>query len=257
MKYCILCKNNSENFIIKENLVKKLNHIYDEVCPDVIITIGGDGTILGAIQDYFLKNENIIVFGIHAGHLGFFTNYQKEEINDLINDLNNGTFNVEEIDLLSYQINSSNEFIEGVCLNEITIVNPPRTLRLDVYIDDEFFEKYRGTGLCISTQSGSTAYNKSLHGSVIDTRLKVLQLTEIAAINSNAYRTLSSPFVLSEDRIIKLKTKEEQEIYVTLDNKSYKFNDFIEVKCFYDNKKLRMAYSKTHSYIERLKKSFL
>lgn len=59
------------------------------------------------------------------------------------------------------------------------IENVIQTLDLEVMIDDEFFENYRGTGMCVCTQAGSTAYNRSLKGAVIDEGLNLLQLHEI------------------------------------------------------------------------------
>lgn len=254
MRYCIITRNDEKSNQIGNEIKPKINLIYDDVTPNYVIAIGGDGTIIKATHSY----PNSIIFGIHTGHLGFFANYSIDEIEILIDDINNKSFNVDKIDLLSCKINDADGgVIYGSAINEITVVTPPRTLILDVFIDDEYFEKFRGTGFCISTPSGSTAYNKSLHGSVIDSSLKVMQLTEIAGINSNAYRTLSSPLVLSSNRRIKLDAEKPQDVFITIDHLSYNVNNFKNIEIFYDGNSIRMAYHNHESFLKRINRTFL
>ena len=79
-------------------------------------------------------------------------------------------------------------------LNEITVNNHTgSTYSAKVYINGVHFESFRGDGLCISTPTGSTAYNKSLGGAVIHPQLPLYQVTEIAALNNLVYRTLGNP----------------------------------------------------------------
>ena len=80
-----------------------------------------------------------------------------------------------------------------------------KTLVLDVFIDDLHFETFRGDGMVIATPTGSTAYSKSLKGAVIDPLLPCMQVSELASLNNNMYRTLGSPFILSDDRKLVLK----------------------------------------------------
>lgn len=254
LRYCIITKNDNKALEIKKELIKRITLIYDENKPDYIITIGGDGTILGAIQQYIYENPKIIIFGLHLGHLGFFTNYMIEEIDDLISNINNQDFKIEHAPLLSFYIDSR---FCGYALNEVSILCPTRTLKLDVYIDEEKLETYRGTGLCISTSYGSTAYNKSLHGSVVDTSLNVLQLTEIAGINSNAYRTLTSSLLLADDKTICLKTIEEGKITITYDNKVIEENEFNTFSCRLENNFISFAYNKHQSFLKRIKRTFI
>lgn len=254
MKYCIINRTDKKTFQIVDYIKSKINLTYDVSNPDIIIAVGGDGTIIKAAHLY----PNAIIFGVHTGHLGFYAKYTTNEIEVLISDINNNEFNIEENDLLSCNIiDSKDEKKSFNALNEITILTPPRTLILDVYIDDEYFEKFRGTGLCISTPSGSTAYNKSLHGSIIDPLLNTIQLTEIAGINSNAYRTLSSPLVLSSKRRIKLDSLMPQDVFITVDNLSYNIKGFKNLEIYYANKHIKMAYHKKEGFLKRLNRTFL
>lgn len=253
-KYCILTKNDTKSFAIKKQIMEKIVLLYDEINPDYIITVGGDGTILGAIQQYYDVNPNIVIFGLHTGHLGFFANYTMEEFGLLIENVNEEKFIKETASLLNLQVDGRHI---GYALNEVSILCPTRTLILDVLIDEEDFERFYGTGLCISTSHGSTAYNKSLHGSVVDTNLDVLQLTEIAGINSNAYRTLGDSLVLNKNRVIRLKNSDTMKVTLTYDNQILEVEDFKEIKCFYNEAKITFASYQQINFVKRIKRTFL
>ena len=258
MNYCFVIRDDNESKNIKDLLTKKIKYDISDKNPDFVIAIGGDGTIIRASHKY----PDAIIFGIHTGHLGHYANYTVEDVDVLVDDINNGTYKIQQLDLLSAEfVTKGGRIVNDYALNEVTIVSPLRTLILDVTIDDEFLERYRGTGLCISTPSGSTAYNKALHGSIIDYNLKAMELTEIAGINSTAYKTLSSPIVLSYDRRIKLEMVEgieaPKDVFITVDYISYSINDLKTLYIFYNNKHLKMAYHKPEEFIKRITRSFL
>ncbi len=254
MSFCIITRDDELSKALSLEIKSKINQSYDESNPDIVIAVGGDGTLLQAFHKY----PNASLFGIHTGHLGFYSNYSPSDIDEIVSEINNNSFNIEQIDLISVDfIDEDNNKYHDNALNEITIVGPTRTLRLDVFISGEYFERFRGTGFCISTPTGSTAYNKSLNGSVIDPSLKCIQLTEIAGINSNSYRTLSSPLVLSYDKKIKLKAFNIHDAYITVDHKSYLVNKFKEMDVYYAGAKLKMAYKNHEEFLTRIKRTFL
>ncbi|MGM9968778.1 MAG: NAD kinase [Anaeroplasma sp.] len=253
MNYCIVCRDNEKSEELKKILIERILLDYDEVKPDYVISIGGDGTIIRAIHKY----PNAIIFGLHNGHLGFYNNYSINELDLLINDINNNLFNIQSYDLLSSNIKYDNNILDETAINEISIVSPVKSLSIDIYVDNILFENYRGTGLCISTSSGSTAFNKSLSGSVIDSNLKTIQITEIAGINSNAYKTLSSSLVLSSERIIELKNLGQQDIYITMDHLSYQMTNLDSIIIKYDNKKIKMGFHSPEDFIKRINRTFL
>ena len=255
MKYNIIISDSKVSLDLKNYIIDKINLEIDEENPDLVIAIGGDGTIIKVSHKY----PSSIIFGIHTGHLGFYANYFVEDVDLLINDINNNTYNVYEYNVLKAEINADNKMIVDYALNEVTIVSPLRTLTLDVNIDDSYLERYRGTGLCISTSSGSTAYNKSLHGSVLDPSITAMQLTEIASINSNAYRTLGSPIVLYKNRKICLTTirEEEKEVFITVDHINYPISKLDSLKIYYDGKIIKMAYHNQDDFLSRIRRTFL
>ncbi len=255
MKYAIVAKEDLKTKEVKEKVLKEIKLTYDEKNPDLVIALGGDGTIIKAIHKY----PKATTFGLHTGHLGFYANYGVSDLEILINDINNNEFKVNETSLISCEIETlDGKKIFDNAINEITIVTPLRTMMVDVLIDDIFFERYRGTGLCISTPTGSTAYNKSLNGSVIDSSLNVMQLTEIAGINSNAYRTLSSPIVLDGKRTIKLASGAHfDDVFITVDHISYDIKNFKSLYIKYKGESVKMAYHKYEGFLERINRTFL
>ena len=83
---------------------------------------------------------------------------------------------------------------------------------MDVYINDLHFETFRGDGLIVSTPTGSTGYNKSVHGAIVDPKLTCMQITELGSLNNNQYRTLGSPFILSDKTLTLVVAKKEMNI---------------------------------------------
>lgn len=256
MKYTIVAKQDEYSLELCEVMKKKIEIEYDDKDPDVVISIGGDGTILKSLHTYSNISDKVTIFGINTGHLGFITNFTIDEIDKVAEMINTGKFKKEKVGLLDYEVVTSLETFSGVALNEVTVINPPRTLIVDVLVDGEELELFRGTGLCVSTPFGSTGYNKSLHGCVVDPAISCIQLTEIASINSRAYRTLSSPLILSADKEITIKNNESLDTWVTVDNISYRLTNFKSIKCRYSPHYVSLAKNNIE-FIDRLKKAYI
>lgn len=229
---------------------------YDEVNPDKVITIGGDGTFLKAVHQYDNILDKVEFFIFNTGHLGYFSNFDIDSINDLITKVNGGAYKCGEFNLLEYKIQTSNNTIEGVALNEVTIINPTRTLMLDVFLNNTLLEQFRGTGICISTPAGSTGYNKSLGGAVVDSSIDAFQVTEIASINSRIHHTLSSPLLLSKRHEVEFKSEDNHCIWITADSKSLTLENFQSLAIVLSDRKVRFARNDI-SFIDRLKKNFI
>lgn len=257
MKYSIVTKQDDNCNIIADKIKKELDFEYDEKNPELVICVGGDGTTLSAIHKYTDILEKLYFISFNAGHLGFFSSFENNEFDEFIEYIKKGEFTYDNLNLIKYKIDTlSNESHEGYALNEVTIVNPRRTLILDAYINNQHFEHYRGTGMCVSTAVGSTGYNKSLHGAVVLPSVEVFQMTEIASINSNLYHTLSSPLILSKNDVIKLTSEWNKELFITSDSMSLSFKDFKSLEIGLSDKKARLI-NRNIDYIERIKKNFI
>lgn len=190
----------------------------DNARPDVVITVGGDGTLLSAFHRYAEQLQSVRFIGVHTGHLGFYTDWRDFEIDDLVKALMNDSgqsISYPLLDVLAdYEDGTTSHYL---ALNEATLKRAAGTMRCDVYIKEDFFENFRGDGLCVSTPTGSTAYSKSIGGAVIHPRLDALQMTEIASINNRVFRTLSAPMLIAPDEWVILRPEQFQDYLMTID----------------------------------------
>ncbi|MCK8624763.1 NAD kinase [Apilactobacillus xinyiensis] len=191
--------NQLKHKILASNLLE-----YDGLNPEIVISVGGDGTLLSAFHHYNDSVNNIRFVGIHTGHLGFYTDWRDYEVSKLIDSLEHDNGQSVSYPLLSIKIKYTDDGPDDnlVALNESTLKQINGTMVTDVYIKGEFFEKFRGDGLCISTPTGSTAYNKSVGGAIINPQLNAIQVSEMASINNRVFRTLGSPIIIPPDEWI-------------------------------------------------------
>ncbi|MGX4763187.1 NAD kinase [Holzapfeliella sp. JNUCC 72] len=242
---------------LKSELTKNKVEL-DQENPDLVITVGGDGTLIGGFHKYAHMVDRIRFIGVHTGHLGFYTDWRNYEIKELVKALVE-----QEPTSVSYPLLEVHIEEDGACtrhylsLNESTIKRVSQTLKTDIYIKNEFFERFRGDGVCISTPTGSTAYSKSLGGAVIHPRLKTLQLTEIASINNRLFRTLSSPIIIAPDEWITLLPEHVDDYVVTIDSKEIKHHSVRKIIYQISDKQIHFAkYRHTHFW-SRVEDSFL
>ncbi len=253
MKYSILVREDDFSIKLANTISSKITYEKDEINPDVVVVVGGDGTMLRAVKRYFHLIDKIIFYGINTGHLGFYSNWSVDEIDSFIYSINHGVDKFDYFNLLEYKINNGDT---QYAINEITVRNNYVVDEFDVMIDNELFEVFRGTGLCCSTTNGSTALSKSLGGSVIDTAINAFQLSEIASVNSNAYRTLGSAAVFLGSRTLEIKKSASNQIMITADQDVYDI-DFLSLIVTLSNKKVKFAKNKHSSFWNRVKKSFI
>lgn len=247
MKYAIFGNSQNVNIPFEK----------DDINPDIVFSFGGDGTMLGAIHKYLDKLDRIKFVGINTGKLGFFTDFKIEELENICRMINRDEYRVNSYNLLEYTLINSKEELSGYAVNEIAITNPIHTQNIDVYINDKHFETFRGTGLLISPPTGSTAYNKSLGGSVIDPLIKAIQLTEFAPISNMAYRSLSSPLVLSEHSKIELKIKDNENIFISVDGKFLEFGNLQKVYAKLSNQTVKFIEKRDTEFFDKVKRSFI
>lgn len=216
MRYAIIARNDAHSQNGKQKIMDELasSFIYDEEKPELVISIGGDGTLLEAFHQYVDQIDKLCFVGIHSGSLGFYTDWLLTEIDDFILAIKTKKFTKEHFPLLQTDIIYLDKQKSFLALNEITITDYHQTLALDVYIDDIFFESFRGTGFCVATPSGSTAYNKSLGGALVHPSIATFQVTEIASINNKVYRTVGAPLVLQQNEKVRLVFNEVKDSFV-------------------------------------------
>lgn len=254
MRFSIVDRGDQNSKQVAETLKNKLMQIQWEFDPedcDMVFCVGGDGTLLRAIHDYIDDLDHIQFLAIHTGTLGFFTDYTQDELNVLIRDIQNNDKKIEEYSLLEMYLPEIHQRLYA--LNEVRIESLVKTLVLDLYIDGEFFEKSHGSGICVSTQSGSTAVNRALSGAVIDSGLRVLQLCEIMPISHKNHHSLRNPYIMQESREIIVKGDTLSYAHVCYDHLDMDLKNISEIHISSSIKKVRFVRYRTYSYLKRLK----
>ena len=137
--------------------------------------------------------------------------------------------------------------------NESRIESSIRTLNLDLFIDDEYFEHTTGSGICVSTQAGSTAVNRAMQGAVIDSGLDVIQLCEILPIAHRNHHSLRNPYIMKSDRELRVECEDLQSAYLYYDYLNEELDDVKNICISTSKKKVRFARFRPYSYLKRLK----
>lgn len=147
---------------------------------DIIISIGGDGTIIHSAQDAVEYDKPVL--GINAGRLGFLAGLEKEEL-ELLSNLMTGNYTIDNRMRLSvHHYNKNDELIgEYTCLNDVVIARGVTLKLCEISAKNKgkLIFDYLADGLIVSTPTGSTAYSLSSGGPVVDTGIESLILTPI------------------------------------------------------------------------------
>ena len=169
-----------------------------ESTDELLVCIGGDGVILDTLHKFNFPKVPII--GINTGHLGFFQEVESHQLDDFIFNYKNGKYKLQSLSLVEAAVTTKDGNTERLkALNEIIIRgNNYYAAHLSISIDGGFIERFSGDGILIATSAGSTAYNYSLGGSIVDPRLNLLQVTPIAPMNTTAYRSFTSSMLLPD-----------------------------------------------------------
>lgn len=234
-----------------------MGKVYDKENPDLIVCVGGDGTLLHAFHQYMDKLDTVAFVGIHTGTLGFSTDYIVEELDAFFKDIEANEYTIEEKSVLEATCyKDDNESFKIHALNEVRVENIVKTQHIDVYLDDEYFELFRGNGLCISGQYGSTAYNRSIGGAVIFHGLDLLQLTEISGIHHRHARSLAAPLIVDSDATIRMEYDDFDHALLCFDHLHLHLENIHKIEVKKSNKKMRFAHFKEFSYIDKLNALF-
>jgi len=221
---------------------------------ELLISIGGDGTILRAIT--YVKDLNIPIVGINTGRLGFLATIPMNTVEKALNEIFDGNYRISKRSLLAISIDEGEAVFDlNFALNEITVSrkNTTSMISVETWLDDEYLTSYWADGLIVSTPTGSTGYSLSCGGPVIMPESDSLVLTPIAPHNLNA-----RPLVISSNKIIKLKVSgREDEHLVSLDSriKTLPNNTTITIQKASFN--VHMIELKDERFIETLRKKLL
>ncbi len=233
------------------NFKKVSREIIAEHC-DLVIVVGGDGTILNAVRS--LAHADVPLLGINVGRLGFLADISPNELEASLDDILNGSYREEQRFLLEMQVLRKGKIIfEGDAFNEVVvhIRDVARMIEFETRINDEFVNYQRADGIIVSTPTGSTAYALSAGGPLLHATLDAIALVPIAP------HTLSNrPIVVHADSQIEILICNTKEgiAQATCDghlSTDVHVGDNIKIKRKAD--KITMLHPKQHNYFEILR----
>lgn len=234
--------------------------IEDGNAPDIVVSIGGDGTLLHAFHRFSNMLEHVYFVGIHTGHLGFFADWKANELDELLYRMTTTTELAPlavQYPLAYVEVMTKERVYEYHALNEVTLKGAEVTLVARLDINDNLFEMFRGDGICISTPSGSTAYNKSLGGAIIHPSLPSIQIAEIASINNRVFRTLGSSLILPEHHHCDIYPREGQKILLAVDHLQFHHDDIISIRSCVSDRKVHFMRFRPFPFWNRVKEAFV
>ena len=204
-KTCILCQKDEDKNIIMESVPDQI---------DCAIVIGGDGSLIEVART--LWEKDVPILGINMGTLGYLTEVEVNHIEEDLNQMLAGDYVFEERMMLKGTLEDGTQ---DVALNDIVVSRKGelRIIYFKLFVNGELLNSYEADGVIISTPTGSTAYNLSAGGPVVEPTASLIVITPIC---SHALNTRS--IVLSSEDEIMIEIGEgrngsREEVYVTFD----------------------------------------
>lgn len=199
-KQNISCKMNSLPLNREASVLRYTDKNDIDSDTDGIIVIGGDGTLLQAARD--LADIDIPMIGVNLGHLGYLAEIEQNQIDDMISMMVADNYKIESRIMLEGCVyRNQSKLYENIALNDIVLgrAGNLRIIDFKVYVNDEYLNLYSADGIILSTPTGSTAYNLSAGGPILEPSASIIAITPICS------HTLGSrSIVLSAESKIKI-----------------------------------------------------
>lgn len=222
---------------------------------DLVLVLGGDGTLLGMAGRIGQSGVDIPILGVNFGGLGFLTEVTLPELYSALEAALNGTAQTDErMTMRATTLRDRTSFDDRVVLNDVVLTQGTlsRIIDLSVTVDDQFVTRVRADGLIVSSPTGSTAYNLAAGGPILHPRVDGLVITPIAP-----HTLTNRPLVVpgsSEVRVQPHMDGSRDEVYVTFDGQfGFRLmgNDVVSVRR--SARPIRLVRATARSYFEVLR----
>lgn len=180
---------------------------------DCAIVIGGDGTLIGLAR---LLRDEIPILGINMGTLGYLTEVEVERVEEALSQILDGSYMIEDRMMLDGIFDGG---IRDVALNDVVLTRKGalRIIHFNLYVNGEFLSSYEADGIIISTPTGSTAYNLSAGGPIVEPTASLIVITPIC---SHALNTSSIVLSAGDEICIEIgegRHGRVEEVYISFD----------------------------------------
>ena len=201
---------NPDGTVIEEEDISK-----DAFC---MIVLGGDGTMLRAACD--TKKGSIPLIGVNMGTLGYMTEVEPDHLEEALSKLISGDFEMESRMMLHGSVTkSTGEVYDDRALNDIVISRSGslKLIKIDLYVNGKLLNAYHADGIIVTTPTGSTGYNLSAGGPIVNPIAKMIMITPICPHTLNARTIVLSPEDQIEIRIPEGREGQVQTLDVNFD----------------------------------------
>lgn len=245
--------NTQTSTIQNNSAIKKFIELDDSF--DLLISVGGDGTILRAIT--YVRDLGIPIVGINTGRLGFLATIQTDEIEASLAEIFKGDYKISERSLLSVSTTPDNNAIgdTNFALNEIALSrkNTTSMITVNTHLNDEYLTSYWADGLILSTPTGSTGYSLSCGGPVIAPDANNFALTPIAPHNLSA-----RPLIIPDNTSVTFRVDgREDQFLMSLDSRIVTLPNTTKVTVKKADFVIRMVERLDETFLDTLRKKLL
>jgi len=256
-----LLRLNGFDYIISDSLAvfksgfdDELNNAFflshSELCrrSDMVISIGGDGTMLNTA--YEVKDSSTPIIGVNFGKLGFLAEFDLDSFAVFLGDIGTSNYLIEERMALIARCTDSRKTLYAI--NDIVIDKGPwpKMIELTVKVDDDYVATFSADGIIIATPTGSTGYSLSAGGPIVNPKAKAITLNPIAP-----HSLTMRPLVISSDqKITVIVDSPSNKIQVSCDGQRVSFfNPPATIVIEKSNHPVRLVHSKRTNYFEILR----
>ena len=222
---------------------------------DLLIVLGGDGTLLGIARDISQKYD-IPIMGINIGNLGFLASIELKDIDKALEEIKNNNYYIEKRLMLECSTEIDDSKIIDTALNDIVIARGTlsRIARFSVYVDKKLYSIFKADGIIISTPTGSTAYSFSAGGPFIYPDVDVITIVPICP-QGNGIQSI----VLKSSSVIQIIAENYNgEIYLTFDGqKATQIKDKTLIKIEKARSYAKILQLNNYDYFKVLRKKIL
>jgi NAD+ kinase len=222
-------------------------HTEDSI--DFALSVGGDGTFLTTAS--LVGHLDIPILGINCGHLGYLAEVQTDTIDAVLDQLITNNYTIEQRRMLEVTCQQGGKIISPYALNEVAILKSGLSsmITVDVTLNGDFLHNYKADGLLVATPTGSTAYNLSVGGPLLDPHVNAIILTPVATHSLNI-----RPLVVLDDSKIDVKISSRNGNYMlSVDGRSQVLNQDIQLHIERSQRTIKLVRINGQNFMQSLK----
>jgi NAD+ kinase len=216
---------------------------------DFALSVGGDGTFLTTAS--LVGHLDIPILGINCGHLGYLAEVQTDTIDAVLDQLITNSYTIEQRRMLEVTCQQGGKIVSPYALNEVAILKSGLSsmITIDVSLNGEFLHKYKADGLLVATPTGSTAYNLSVGGPLLEPHVNAIILTPVATHSLNI-----RPLVVLDDSKIDVKISSRNGNYLlSVDGRSQVLNQDIQLHIERSQRTIKLVRINGQNFMQSLK----